>query len=438
MLEYVRQDRNIERLIVTRDPASIEQGKLHRGFVPPAASRLDGGRGDLEPGKPGGAERTLESGDDAPLSTADVDDTPDGAIDDQLDATRLLAGSQLTPGRVGVVGVELGIVPVQRLGIGAHSPVRSRPQVRKTQSYHRAVTSTARAQSGRRPQEPLVSVLTPSFNQRRWLVETLGSVARQTYPHLEHVVVDGGSTDGSVDVLRAALPAGNWISEPDGGQSEALNKAFDRSRGEIIGWLNSDDAYLFDDAVESVVDYFQANPDVDVVYGHAALVSEAGSLLHVLWMPRYNKSHLWQENVITQPAVFIRRRALEDGFLDESFHYTMDHELWLRLATKHSFGRIDEVLAVDRHQAQRKSYEWPKQADEEVLRLAEMYGIPRSVPFRAAVRRIGYRFRGAPTAFRLRQERKAFDWSLDSRARLLLRQLIVKRRFMATGATDPI
>jgi glycosyltransferase involved in cell wall biosynthesis len=300
------------------------------------------------------------------------------------------------------------------------------------------VTSAAGVQSGPTPQEPLVSVLTPSFNQRRWLVETLGSVASQTYPHLEHIVVDGGSTDGSVDVLRAALPPESWISEPDGGQSEALNKAFDRSRGEIIGWLNSDDAYLFDDTIESVVDYFRANPDVDVVYGHAALVSETGSLLHVMWMPRYSKSRLWQENVIAQPAVFIRRRALEDGFLDESFHYTMDHELWLRLATKHSFGRIDDVLAIDRHQAQRKSYEWPKQADEEVLRLVEMYGIPPTVPLEARLRRTVYRLRGAPTAFRLRQERKAFDWRIDGRARLMLRQLIVKRRFMATSEISPI
>jgi glycosyltransferase involved in cell wall biosynthesis len=302
------------------------------------------------------------------------------------------------------------------------------------------VTSAAGVDPGRLPREPLVSVLTPSFNQRRWLVETLGSVARQSYPHLEHVVADGGSTDGSVDVLRAVLPAGSWISEPDGGQSEALNKAFDRSRGEIIGWLNSDDAYLFDDVVESVVDYFRANPDVDVVYGHGALVNEDGRLLHVMWTPRYRKRVLWRENFIAQPAVFIRRRVLEDGFLDESFHYTMDHELWLRLATKHSFGRIDKVLAIDRHQAQRKVYQWPKQADEEVLRLVEMYGIPlsRTWAVETRLRRIGYRFRGVPTAFRLRQERKAFDWSLDGHARLLVRQLLIKRRFMATGEIGPI
>ena len=297
------------------------------------------------------------------------------------------------------------------------------------------MSSAAGVQSGRRAQEPLVSVLTPSFNQRRWLVETLGSVARQTYPHLEHVVVDGGSTDGSVDLLRAALPAGSWISEPDGGQSEALNKAFDRSLGEIIGWLNSDDAYLFDDVVQSVVDYFRANPDIDVVYGHGALVNEDGRLLHVMWTPPYRKTVLWRENFVAQPAVFIRRRVLEDGFLDESFHYTMDHELWLRLASKHSFGRIDKVLAIDRHQGQRKSYHWPDQADEEVLRLVEKYGIPlsRTWAVETRLRRIGYRFRGAPTAFRLRQDRKAFDWSLDGRAQLLVRQVLVKRRFMATG-----
>jgi glycosyltransferase involved in cell wall biosynthesis len=300
------------------------------------------------------------------------------------------------------------------------------------------VSSATGVRSGRLPPEPLVSVLTPSFNQRRWLVETLASVASQTYPHLEHIVVDGGSTDGSVDVLREALSSENWVSEPDGGQSEALNKAFGRSRGEIIGWLNSDDAYLFDDAVESVVDYFRRNPDMDVVYGHAALVGETGRLLHVMWMPRYNKSRLWRENYISQPAVFMQRRVLEDGFLDESFHYTMDHELWLRLAAKGPFGRIDKVLAIDRHQAQRKVYHWPEEADQEVVRMAEMYGIPETVPFEARLRRIGYRLRGAPTAFRLRQDRKAFDWSIDSRARLLLRQLVVKRRFMATSDTGAV
>jgi glycosyltransferase involved in cell wall biosynthesis len=285
------------------------------------------------------------------------------------------------------------------------------------------------------PHEPLVSILTPSFNQRAWLVDTLRSVASQTYPQIEHVVADGGSTDGSLEVLRSALPAGSWVSEPDSGQSDALNKALGRSSGEIIGWLNSDDAYLFDDVVESVVAYFHAHPDVDVAYGHAALMSETGQLLQVMWAPPYSPGALRRSNFIVQPAAFIRRRALDEGFLDESFHYTMDHELWLRLAAKHSFGRIDRVLAIDRHQAERKGYARPDLAREEVLRLSELYGIrvTRTGLAGRKLRRIGYRFRGAPTAFRLREERKAFDWSLDDRAHLLARQLVLKRRFMPAG-----
>jgi glycosyltransferase involved in cell wall biosynthesis len=301
------------------------------------------------------------------------------------------------------------------------------------------VTSAAGVQSGWLPREPLVSILTPSFNQRAWLVDTLGSVASQTYPHLEHIVVDGGSTDGSVELLRAALPAGCWISEADSGQSEALNKALDRSGGEIIGWLNSDDAYLFDDVVESVVAYLHAHPDVDVAYGHAALVSEAGQLLQIMWTPPYSPGILQRFNCIVQPAAFMRRSVLEEGFLDESFHYTMDHELWLRLAASHSFGRIDQVLAIDRHQAERKGYARPDLAREEVMRLSEKYGIDvtRAGLAERKLRRIGYRFRGAPTAFRLRQDRKAFDWSLDGRAPLLTRQLVLKRRFMRAGKLSP-
>jgi glycosyltransferase involved in cell wall biosynthesis len=118
--------------------------------------------------------------------------------------------------------------------------------------------------------EPLVSILTPSFNQARWLVDTLQSVARQTYPHIEHIVMDGGSTDGTVDLLTHAGSRVTWKSEPDRGQSHALNKALAASTGEIIGWINSDDAYYDVDAVAAVAQCFARHPEVDVVYGHAA------------------------------------------------------------------------------------------------------------------------------------------------------------------------
>jgi hypothetical protein len=154
-----------------------------------------------------------------------------------------------------------------------------------------------------------------------------------------------------------------------------------------------------------------------------------------MWTPPYRPGLLRRSNFIVQPAAFMRRRVLEEGFLDESFHYTMDHELWLRLARNHSFGRIDKVLAIDRHQAGRKGYARPDLARAELLRLSEMYGIgvTRTAFAERKLRRIGYRFRGAPTAFRLRQDRKAFNWSLDGRAPLLTRQLVLKRRFMRAG-----
>ena len=293
----------------------------------------------------------------------------------------------------------------------------------------------ADASTGRSPSLPLVSILTPSFNQRRWLPQTLASVARQTYGNLEHVVADGGSDDGSVEILRRALPPEQWTSEPDRGQSDALNKALARSRGEIIGWLNSDDAYLFDDAVESVVAHFAANPSAEIVYGHAALMSEDDRLLHVLWVPRFDRGLLERFNFIVQPTVFMRRHVLEDGFAAESFHYTMDRELWLRLSRRHEFSRIDKVLAVDRHQADRKSYARPDIADAERAQLAAMYDLPTG-PLRtieSRLRKIAYRFRGAPAALSLRENGRAFDWSLEGRVRLLTRQLAMKRRFMAQG-----
>ena len=114
---------------------------------------------------------------------------------------------------------------------------------------------------------PLVSILTPSFNQGRWLGDNLASVAAQSYGSIEHVVMDGGSRDETLDLLEATDGRVKWRSEPDRGQSHALNKALGASEGEYIGWLNSDDAYFSRDAVSDVVSVFDADPSVNVVYG---------------------------------------------------------------------------------------------------------------------------------------------------------------------------
>ena len=202
-----------------------------------------------------------------------------------------------------------------------------------------------------------VSVLTPSFNQARWLPDNLRSVAAQSYPEIEHVVMDGGSTDGSVEILSSASPPVTWESAPDRGQSDAINKAFRRSSGDIIGWLNSDDAYFTSDAVALAVDVFERHPNVGVVYGHAALVNGEGTILHVLWTPTFAPAIARAYNVICQPTVFVRRSAIgRPDLVDPAFDYSMDRELLLHMARRTRFYRLDRIVAIDRHHPYRKSY----------------------------------------------------------------------------------
>ena len=181
-------------------------------------------------------------------------------------------------------------------------------------------------------------------------------MACQTYPNIEHIVMDGGSTDGSVEILAAAGDSITWRSEPDEGQSDAVNKAFALSRGDIIGWVNSDDAYFDCRVIEDVVACFGRHPDVDVVYGHCAQVDEEGVIIWMIWVPWFIRRALHVTNFIGQPVAFVRRRALSEPMLDTSYHFAMDYELWLRLDAQGStFKRLNRVTAVDRHQSARKS-----------------------------------------------------------------------------------
>lgn len=281
-----------------------------------------------------------------------------------------------------------------------------------------------------------MSVLTPSYNQARWLPDNLRSVAVQTHPAVEHIVMDGASTDGSVDILRAAdRPGLTWRSESDRGQSHALNKAFAQSRGEIIGWLNSDDAYFSPTVVADAVRLFTERPEVDVVYGHAALVNPDGLILQMMWAPSFNRALLPLLNFISQPTAFIRRGAIAAGFVDEEFEHVMDRELWLRLARDRVFARLDRVVALDRHQAGRKGYVQPEVAARENRRLAERYGIPigRWADARRKVVKILFRWRGVGLVSAARPP-FAFAAIHDGKLRLALRQLITLRRWMPMSA----
>lgn len=215
---------------------------------------------------------------------------------------------------------------------------------------------------------PLVSILTPSWNQATWLPDNLRSVSLQTYPNIEHVVMDGASSDDTVDILRDWDSSGSrWRSEVDLGQSDALNKALALSQGEIVGWLNSDDAFADRRAIAWVVAMFARYPDVDVVYGHVLDTTDDGFAVRLTWSPPPWVSRLNRDlNPVKQPAAFFRRRAIKDAFVRTDLHYTMDHELFLRLLhSGRAFRRIPRVLSINRHQLQRKSFARPPEYRDE-------------------------------------------------------------------------
>ena len=176
------------------------------------------------------------------------------------------------------------------------------------------------------------SVVTPSFNQARYIGRTLESVASQAGVALEHVVRDGGSTDGTVALLEAFRPAVRWVSGPDGGQADAVNAGIAASDGEIIGWLNSDDVY-FPGALERVARRFAEDDGIDVIYGRADHIDAGDRVISPYPTRPWDPARLRTDCFLCQPAVFFRRRVVERfGPLDASLRYCMDYEYWLRLA----------------------------------------------------------------------------------------------------------
>jgi glycosyltransferase involved in cell wall biosynthesis len=283
---------------------------------------------------------------------------------------------------------------------------------------------------------PLVAVLTPSYDQGRWLADNLRSVAAQSYPSIEHVVMDGGSTDGSLEALASASPAVVWESGPDKGQSDAINKAFSRSTGEIIGWLNSDDAYFSRDVVEEAVRVFEDHPDVGVVYGHAALVNADGMLLHVIWTPSFARTLLRAYNLICQPTVFIRRSVIARPYLvDPEFDYCMDWELWLHLAERTRFHRLDRIVAIDRHHLQRKSLTRLDLAAHDQILIEQRYRIPALASNRILARivKIGARAAGLSKVRASARGSDILDLDTTSARAVAVRQVAQLRRWMPAG-----
>lgn len=194
-----------------------------------------------------------------------------------------------------------------------------------------------------------VSIVTPSFNQGQFIERTLQSVAGQTGAEIEHVVFDGGSTDNTVEVLKNFSPPVRWVSKKDKGQTDAVNQGIRSTDGEIIGWLNSDDIY-YPGTVARIVEYFDQHSEIDVVYGMADHIGLDDHAFESYPTEPWDFERLQETCFICQPALFFRRRVVEQhGLLDEALNYCMDYEFWLRLGKVGvRFGYLEEKLAGSR------------------------------------------------------------------------------------------
>lgn len=206
------------------------------------------------------------------------------------------------------------------------------------------------------PNVPLVSIVMPSFNQARYLETALRSVLEQDYPRIELIVIDGGSTDGSLAVLQRYAPRlASWVSEPDAGQADGINKGLRQASGEIVAWLNSDDAYL-PGAIRDAVETLQSSPEVGLVYADGIMVDSDQVLLDRHRYRQLSLVDLLSFEVLLQPTVFMRRSALEQvGYLNDSYQLTLDHELWVRIAARFRLHHIRAYWALERTHAEAKT-----------------------------------------------------------------------------------
>jgi glycosyltransferase involved in cell wall biosynthesis len=227
-------------------------------------------------------------------------------------------------------------------------------------------------------EKPLVSIITPSYNQAAFIEQTIKSVLDQDYPNIEYLVADGGSTDGSVEIIkRYAKRLTWWVSEKDKGQADAINKGFARAKGEFIAWVNSDDYYQ-PGAISAAVAALQANPDAGFVFGDVEVVDKDEHILNHLRYGTWTLADLMTFHIIGQPAVFMRRSVLEKaGYLDLNYHFLLDHQLWLRMGLQAGMQYVPQLWAGAHYYEGCKNLSQAAEFGKEAYRIVDwMRGAP--------------------------------------------------------------
>lgn len=202
----------------------------------------------------------------------------------------------------------------------------------------------------------LVSIITPSYNQAKYLEQTIQSVLNQDYAKIEYIVIDGGSNDGSLEIIKKYQDKlAYWVSEKDNGQADAINKGFVRASGDVVAWLNSDDFYL-PDTIHNAVKVFEENPEVVLVYGNMLAVDENGKTFNTLNYKQLTLEDLVCFQIIGQPAVFFRKSALQKTKgLNLNFHFLLDHLFWIELAQHGKILHVNQTWSAARYHAEAKN-----------------------------------------------------------------------------------